>query len=439
MTKYIASCLNSLSPLGYRLVKGSFWALLGSVASRAMMLVASIVIARVLGKEEFGELGAIQSTVGMLGIFAGLGLGLTATKYVAEFRQKDPAKAGRIIALSFVVTLVTGSFLTILLYLLAPWLAAATLAAPHLYPLLRIGTLLLLFGAINGAQVGALSGLEAFRPLAGINMFSGIASFPIMLACVYFGGLSGVVWGYVVSAMISCLGSHYMLRVETRSKNIAIHFAGCFKEWRILYSFSLPAVLSQIMVGPVNWLCAVMLINQPNGYAELGIFNAANQWYNALMFLPGIIGQVAMPILSEQIGIQELRSSKRVLKYSIMANAACVLPIVAISCFASSFVMGLYGRDFDGSGGILIVVLLTAALVSVQNPVGNIIAAADKMWIGFLTNFGWGIVIILLTYLFLTQGALGFAYARLGAYIVHGIWVFFYVYRLIKEYEELYG
>ena len=42
----------------------------------------------------------IQSTVGMFGVFAGFGLGLTATKHVAEFRQSDPDRAGRIIGLS---------------------------------------------------------------------------------------------------------------------------------------------------------------------------------------------------------------------------------------------------------------------------------------------------------------------------------------------------
>jgi len=37
-----------------------------------------------LGTVGFGELGVIQSTVGMFGVFAGLGLGMTATKYVAS-------------------------------------------------------------------------------------------------------------------------------------------------------------------------------------------------------------------------------------------------------------------------------------------------------------------------------------------------------------------
>ena len=86
------------SPLGERLLRGSFWSLLGTFASRALGLAAAILAARILGKAVYGELGIIQSTVGMLGTFAGFGMGTTATKYVAELRYKDPAQAGKIIA-----------------------------------------------------------------------------------------------------------------------------------------------------------------------------------------------------------------------------------------------------------------------------------------------------------------------------------------------------
>ena len=125
------------SPLGYRLAKGAFWSLAGALMSRALGLVSSILVARMLGKVGFGELGVIQSSVGMFGTFAGFGLGLTATKHVAEFRAKDPVRAGRIIALSSLVSWGTGGAMAVLLFVLAPWLAAHTLAAPHLGGLLR--------------------------------------------------------------------------------------------------------------------------------------------------------------------------------------------------------------------------------------------------------------------------------------------------------------
>ena len=76
------------SPLGYRLANGAFWSVSGAVASKGMMLVASIVVARMLTREVYGELGIIRSTVNMFVVFASFGMGMTATKYVAELREQ---------------------------------------------------------------------------------------------------------------------------------------------------------------------------------------------------------------------------------------------------------------------------------------------------------------------------------------------------------------
>ena len=73
--------------MGYRLARGVFWSMAGAVISRGLMLAAWVLVARMLGKTGYGELGMIQSTVGMFGVFAGFGLGLSATKHVAEFRR----------------------------------------------------------------------------------------------------------------------------------------------------------------------------------------------------------------------------------------------------------------------------------------------------------------------------------------------------------------
>src|SRR5690242_3808036 len=78
-----------------RFARGIVWSLLGAVMAQGSSLVASVITARLLGPGTFGQYGMIQSTVVMLGIFAGLGLGLTSTKYVAEFRTQDPARAAR--------------------------------------------------------------------------------------------------------------------------------------------------------------------------------------------------------------------------------------------------------------------------------------------------------------------------------------------------------
>src|SRR5262245_26613534 len=94
-----------------RVVRGSLWSLAGALLSRVLALVSAMLVARLLGKSIYGELGLIQSTIGMFGTLAAFGMGATATKYIAEFRNKDPQRAGRIIALSSAVSWSTGIIL----------------------------------------------------------------------------------------------------------------------------------------------------------------------------------------------------------------------------------------------------------------------------------------------------------------------------------------
>ncbi|MCG6537882.1 MAG: oligosaccharide flippase family protein, partial [Syntrophales bacterium LBB04] len=99
--------------LGARFARGAFWSFVAAILSQGIGMAASIVTARFLGKEGFGEFGMIISTVGAFGIFAGLGLGLTATKFVAEYRATDPARVARILGLSFQVAYLSSGFVSI--------------------------------------------------------------------------------------------------------------------------------------------------------------------------------------------------------------------------------------------------------------------------------------------------------------------------------------
>lgn len=424
------------SPLGYRLARGAFWSFAGAMVSRGCGLLSSICVARMLGKVGFGEFGVVQSSVGMFATFAGLGLGLTATKYVAEFRVKEPARAGRIIGVSSVVSWIAGGAMTGLLFGIGPWLAQHTLAAPQLGNLLRLSSALLLIGAVNGAQTGALAGFEAFKRIAHINLISGVCSLPMMVVGAWWGGLEGAVWGLLASQSFGCALNFFALRREAKLSQVPLVFRVSLQEFRILWQFSLPALVSGLFVGPVYWLCNTLLVNSSGGYAEMGLFNAANQWFGALLFLPGILGQAALPVLSERFGQNDLRQSRRVLGFYMKLNAAVVTPLVVLGCLASPLIMSSYGPGFRQAWPALSVVLVTAGLQSVVTPVGHIIAASGRMWLGSLMNLAWGIFFIGLTWLLLNFGALGLASARLAAYAAQAIWALAFAARLLNRDER---
>jgi O-antigen/teichoic acid export membrane protein len=424
------------SPIGYRLASGMFWLTIGAVVSRGLMLAASAAVAHLLGKIVYGEFGMIQTTVTIFGTLAGFGLGVTATKHIAEFRQSAPERAGRILGMSGIVATISGGVVALALALGAPWLAEHSINAPHLAGDLRVGALVLFLTTLNGAQTGALSGFEAFRTIARVNVLTGLLSFPILVGGAWLGGLSGAIWGLAIHLGFTWLVTHLALRREARRFGVPIALREGFREWRILWSFSLPAILAGSMTGPVNWVCGAMLVNQPDGYGEMGIYSAANQWFTLLLFLATTLGNVVLPILAHQVGQNDLGHSTKTMVLVVKANLLLVAPLVVTGSIASPYLMGLYGPSFTGGWPTLVVALWTALLVAVQTPVGQFLAASGKMWTGYLMNLGWAITFVLGTFLLVYHGALGVAAARGAGYALHTAWVLCYALYLLRKHPS---
>lgn len=402
------------SELGYRLAKGTFWSLVGAVISRGLMLAALVVVARMLGKSVFGELGIIRSTVVMFGVLAGFGLSLTANKHVAELRQSDPERAGRIVVLSGLAAVGVGGLSALVLFFFAPWLAAHTLAAPHLSGLLRVGCLILLLNALNGAQTGALAGLEAFKAIARVNLFVGLISFPLLIGGTYWAGLEGAVWGLTLCLAINWALNHLALRREAARAGVPLRLTGCTSEWNVLWHFSLPAVLSSAMVGPMQWASRALLVNQPDGYAQMGAFTAAVTFQIMLLFVGNTLNA---PLLS-MISSTPSRSNEKLDRINILSSwLVGIIPALPLLCFPELAGL-LFGEEYRGtsfSRTFCIVILYTTIMLYKQG-LARVLAANSMLWWSFVSNLLWAATLLASALFLVRWGALGLAISFLLAY-----------------------
>jgi O-antigen/teichoic acid export membrane protein len=393
------------------------------------MLIASVFVARILGKTGFGELGMVQSTVGMFGVFAGFGLGLTATKHVAEFRRSDPARAGRIIALSNLVAAGTGGLMALCLFVFAPWLATHTINAPHLAGVLRIGALILYFSALNGAQTGALSGFEAFRAIAHVNLFAGVISFPLVVAGAWWGGLTGAVWALAASLGFNWLVNALALRKVASHFGVPVTFRDCRRELSILWSFSLPVVLAGAVVSPIVWVCSAVLVNQPDGYGEMGILNASNQWGFLLMFVPSMVLQTMLPVLSESNSKSDTRQTfGATLDVTQSLILGSVIPIGTTLMFLSGPIMGVYGTEFDSEPTALIGAIAATLTASIGAAAGPALQAKGRVWIGVTFNLTYGAILFGIVQLMVGRfGASSITFGSAISYSILTVWAFAYL------------
>ena len=413
------------SPIGYRLAKGVFWSMAGAVISRGLMLVASTLVARILTPEVFGEYGMVSSTIAMFGIFAGFGMGLTATKHVAEFRQSDPERAGRIIGMAGLFAMIAGGLMSVGLFIFSPWLAEHTINAPHLSGALRIGAIILFISSVNGAQTGALAGFEAFKAIAHVNLFVGLISFPILVCGAYFGGLTGAIWALAINLGFNWLLNHIALRREAHRHKVPLTFRHISREFPVFWRFTLPAVLAGVMVGPANWACSALLANQSNGYDQLGLLTAALIFRTMLLFISSMLGAPLLSMISNaSSNVSEKLGTVNIISTWILGVTAAIpllcFPEVAQWAFGADYATRSFQITFS-------LVIFTATVMMFSEGMARVLIANSLLWWGFISNTFWALVLIGSAVFLVRWGAAGLAASTAIAYMLSTL-VFFPLY-----------
>ena len=375
----------------------------------------------------------VRSTINMFVAFGSAGLGLTATKYISEYRFSNKAKVYSIYCLSSGFAIVTGVIVSLIVLLFADYLATNTLSAPHLANSIRIGAFLLLVTVINGAQNGTLLGFEAFRSIAFNNLYGSIAESVGMLLGAYYWGVSGAVLGFGLGYLVLYFANRVSIRKEFGNIGIIKKGLQIQKEdYSLLYKFSIPASLAGIMIGPVYWVIRTMLVKF-NGYSDLAIYEASDYWKSIILFIPTSLSQIILPILSSVVNL-DTNKFWRVFKVNLGINVviACLLAI-CIS-LASPWIMRSYGDSYSGNTLPLILLSFSTVFSTASSVVGLSITSRAKMWTGFLFNFIWALILISCSYFFLKMnlGASGLALAILISYLIHTIYQFIYLKHISK-------
>jgi len=399
-----------------RLLSGIGWSVAGSGLSYTCKLLSSVIIARILGQIDFGKFGLITSTILLFGTFAGLGLGMTGTKYLAEYRQDLP-RAGRVIALLLMVGTLLGIILATLTYSIVPFLSANVLNSPQLYNELYIGSYFLLFSVLVGVELGILAGFEQFRTLAVISIFEGLSLLALTFAGAFWGGLQGAIWGFGAGAFVTWIVcSFYLVRYCLKSDiHIALEVGGV--EWMMLWEFALPSLIILICTQPFVWFTRIILANQPGGYAELGLLNVGFVWGQLLIFLPRQISKPALPIMTNMIAEHNVAGFKRVFKSNLYLSLAVTLVLVLPVAFLSKVIMGYYGSDFEPGWLVLTLMVVAYGIGAITIAFRDIIAALGQMWWQAGHSLVWGMLLITIAYGLRAHGAVGIASAFCVAYL----------------------
>ncbi|WP_062053293.1 oligosaccharide flippase family protein [Aquimarina longa] len=402
------------------LIRNSFWSLLGGIISKVTLFIAWVMVAKILGKEGNGQVGIVKSTINMFVLFVGSGIGLTVTKYIPQLLSENLHRINKIISLSFVVSIIVGLFLSSVLFFGAEFLSTTILNSPSLVITLKISAFLLFLNAINGVLSGSLQGFKGFKDLMIINSIYGVVLFGLLYYGALLYGIEGTFLGFVLGTFFQVILSFYFLRKHMHKNTIKFTFA--FKEeYRVLKKFTLPAILTGLMVIPFKWLVDTIMVNSDNGYAYLGLYAAIVLFQTLLLMITNTINAPLITIMTKKNSSGSIDRINVVLPWAI--GILVSLPILFFSYFFGS----IFGKEYvldDNYRVTLFLVVFTTVVMLYKQGLARIMIVNNLMWFSFLSNMIWGVALLVSFYCFSDKTPKSLAISYLIAYSINTIIVF---------------
>jgi O-antigen/teichoic acid export membrane protein len=263
---------------------GFFWAFLERFGTQTLQMVIFIVLARILAPEAFG-------LIGMLAVFIAVSQSLTDSGFgQALIQKKDTDEIDY--SSVFYINLVVSSFVYLLLYVSAPYIASFY-NEPMLVDLVRVLSLRFIISAFSMVQIAKLTKEVRFKELM-------VAKLPSTL----LGGVAGItaamkgfgVWSLVIQQLTDVTA--YSLQVWIQSKWIP-KWLFDWKRVKSLFDFGSKMMIEGVLSAIYRNIYELM-IGRFFSTAEVGFYTQANKLKQVpVQNVSSTLGRVTFPILAE--------------------------------------------------------------------------------------------------------------------------------------------
>ncbi len=378
-----------------RINKGFRWSFVGNLAWKVGAAISMLTIARVLGPEEFGELGLIRATIDLFVTFASMRLGSTLTKYIGELKQSNPSKLSAIVSLVFLFSLTTCILTGAALALSEPILSDGIFETQLLSGVFLIGAVFLILNMVGLVIESALAGFEKFKEIAAINVLKGVTSCAFLIPAAIWSGISGILIGLCAMSAFSLL--FYVVYLRRAFAEFGITFSKSIHELKsvtgVLFNFALPGLLTGIFVSATLWGVRVLMAKSDEGFFEVGLFTAANQWRAMLLMLPSILGRAMLPVLAEtRAGCED--TYEKLMVSQLVRISSLLIPLTIMAILFSPIAALMVGQEYEGLAEVISLLFLSLYFFSISEILRQFMDAAGKRWEGLLITILWGGVTI---------------------------------------------
>jgi O-antigen/teichoic acid export membrane protein len=128
----------------------------------------------------------------------------------------------------------------------------------------------------------------------------------------------------------------------------------------------------------------MLLLQREDGYAQLGLFVAANSLRILVLFAPNVVASVSLSLMNAEVGRGDLEGFRHTFWISLRTAAIVAGSSVLLTTLFSGTLMAFFGRAFLDGQTTLRLLLLAVIPEVLWGVFSQVLATHERMWTSLL-------------------------------------------------------
>lgn len=402
----------------------------GNLAGQAIGFVANLWLMRRLGPESYGRFGVAVAVMMLASQLSDIGITTGFVRYMALYHREEPAKASRLLRLTFLLKLGVGVAVLAGGWALSGVMAGRFLRAPELAPLLRLAFVGSLGATLFGFFQAVFQAGERFGPYVRSNVSNNVLKVALVIGAGWGGWLHplSAIGIFALVPFLGALGALTSLRREER-RDI---FTGPWDRSLagVLMNFSKWVTLSTLCVLVINNI-DTFLLQRLSSTREVGLYTSAWQLASIFPVVTGALTTAITPRVSSFKTHEEIHNYLKNMKTILFV---AIFGFVLLYLCSNIIIIQLLGKRYADAREIFNILLFGFMISLVVAPLSVLFFAMDKPNIlSWLNVIQLPLIVGLDLYLIPRYGGVGAAWSAFLIRVIAAAYMVFLLRKLTRR------
>jgi O-antigen/teichoic acid export membrane protein len=331
-------------------IRGSFHVMWGLVGSTVISAVGTVIIAILLGPDNYGLYSIALTAPTLIVLFRDWGVNFAVVRYTAQNMAENKADHVRSIFMTgLIFEIAMGVTLSIIGFLLSDFVAVTILHRPVVTSLIQISSVYVLAGALVTAASAAFTGVERMHLNSVMIVSQSLIKTALIIALVLLGlGTYGAVTGFAVSSLLAGLiGVLFMFTIYRKLPSSEGSKLELGKNVRTMLRYGLPLSISGILTGFLLQYYSFLLYIYVLDDAIIGNYAIAQNFVVLITFFATPVTTMMFPAFSKLDYRIDQETLRNVFQTSVKYASLLVVPVaIMIMTLAQPAISTLFRNQY---------------------------------------------------------------------------------------------